>query len=178
MDLKIDSVLLSGEGVVKLADFGHSLMKSECNELLEDFVGTWATTSPEMISELRAGTFTDIWSLGIIIYQLCTLHIPDSQEEQELFNYADYVQAHPIPPSYSKKLRALVDWALQPDYRLRPTPEQILTYNWIEEDFDRQSLFKQELSLASVDKKIERPEGANFLGPFNITQTSSYLHTC
>ena len=73
-------------------------------------MGTWAMSSPEMISDKRAGKFTDIWSLGIIIYQLCTLHSPSPHDST--FTYSEYIRMHPIPSTYSKKLRALTDWML------------------------------------------------------------------
>lgn len=67
-DIKLDNILLDGEGGVKICDFGVSRLVT-LNELIQEQCGTPAYLAPEMSCNSKYhGFYVDIWSLGILLY--------------------------------------------------------------------------------------------------------------
>ncbi|KAK3605656.1 hypothetical protein CHS0354_032613 [Potamilus streckersoni] len=73
-DIKPSNILVSTRGEVKLCDFGVSaqLIKS----IAETYVGTNAYMSPERIRADTYGISSDVWSLGVSLFELATGHFP------------------------------------------------------------------------------------------------------
>jgi fused-like protein len=70
-DLKPQNILIR-DGVVKLCDFGFARKMSAATICLHSLKGTPLYIAPEIISEKPYNHKIDIWSLGIIIYELHT----------------------------------------------------------------------------------------------------------
>ena len=67
-DIKLDNILLDGEGGVKICDFGVSRLITQ-GEVIQEQCGTPAYLAPEMSSNSEYTSFyVDIWSLGILLY--------------------------------------------------------------------------------------------------------------
>ena len=81
-DLKPTSILLSGDGErVAIAHFGR------CKDALWPegaMDGPRPYTAPEVLLEGRATPASDIWALGVIVYELTTLRKPDFLNDQRL----------------------------------------------------------------------------------------------
>ena len=76
-DLKTMNVMCKNGGkTVKIADLGVSRQLSEDTFLLNTFYGTPLYLSPELVENKPYNEKTDIWSLGIILYEMCTLNPP------------------------------------------------------------------------------------------------------
>ena len=69
-DIKSDSILLAGDGSVKLSDFGFCAQVSAQVPKRRSLVGTPYWLSPEIISRQSYGTEVDIWSMGIMIMEM------------------------------------------------------------------------------------------------------------
>ena len=59
-------------GVVKLTDFGISRSLENNQIYLKTFVGSRSYMSPERITGKKYSYSSDIWSLGLVIYELAT----------------------------------------------------------------------------------------------------------
>ena len=70
-DLKSQNVFLTAMNTIKLGDFGISKILKNTHQLLSSFVGTWYYISPEIIRGKLYSFKTDIWSLGVIMYEMC-----------------------------------------------------------------------------------------------------------
>ena len=69
-DLKLDNILLTQNGTVKVIDFGFSTWTKK-DFKLKSFCGTPTYMAPEIINKSEfLGPPTDMWALGIILYAL------------------------------------------------------------------------------------------------------------
>ena len=76
-DLKPSNVLLTGKDYsVKLADFGTSQILTKNYFFVHECAGTLFYLSPEVCKGDAFNCKTDIWSLGCILYELCTNRKP------------------------------------------------------------------------------------------------------
>lgn len=105
-DLKPSNILVNDEGLPKLLDFGISKILS--NELVpEDSatvtrlgVMTPSYASPEQLQSKSVTTATDIYSLGVILYELLSGHRPFESKESDLKEiYKAVIETDPLPPS-------------------------------------------------------------------------------
>lgn len=76
-DLKSGNIRVSSSGVVKLLDFG--IAKSEWTPNLTrtgGLVGTLQYLAPEQLNGERASARSDVWALGIVLYEMLTGRVP------------------------------------------------------------------------------------------------------
>ena len=69
-DMKPQNILISANGIVKLCDFGFARTMSTNTIVLTSIKGTPLYMAPELVKELPYNQSVDIWSLGVILYEL------------------------------------------------------------------------------------------------------------
>ena len=79
-DIKVENIFLSQELSVKLGDFGISKVLEHSMDLANSGVGTPYYLSPEICQGLKYNFKTDIWMMGCLLYELCTLNKPFKSE--------------------------------------------------------------------------------------------------
>lgn len=110
-DLKPDNILLQGN-FPRITDFGISRIVST-NSMLTKVVGSPAYMSPESFDGIKSPQ-TDIWSAGVILYEMLTGDLPFDSET--IFGLAAAIRqesAKPLPDDIPDALRRVVDTALQ-----------------------------------------------------------------
>ena len=82
-DIKSDNVLLSLKGEIKLGDLGFAAQLESRNQIRNTFAGTLLWMSPELLNQRPYTYKTDIWSLGIVAYELAEGEPPYYREGQQ-----------------------------------------------------------------------------------------------
>ena len=147
-DIKPANILLTPDGAVKVADFGiaRALDDSESLTKTGAVIGTATYFSPEQAQGATADARSDIYSVGVVMYELLTGAPPFSGESPVAVAY-QHVQQAPEPPSRLNPnvppgLEAIVLKAMakNPDDRYQSASEMV-------EDIDR--LLAGQVPLAS-----------------------------
>ncbi|MCY1020116.1 serine/threonine-protein kinase [Pyxidicoccus sp. MSG2] len=119
-DVKPENILLGSQGAV-LTDLG--LVRSIVFKTVTRHgaaVGTLAYMSPEQCVGRPVDGRSDLWSLGVVLYELLSGHRPFlGTHELELVYRIHNTSPAPLPPSVPEDLRALIDRCLSRDVEER-----------------------------------------------------------
>lgn len=75
-DIKPHNVMVLRTGAVKVADFGIARMMTETNTLTKEALGSVHYISPEQAKGGRVDNRSDIYSLGVVMYEMITGRVP------------------------------------------------------------------------------------------------------
>ncbi|CAG9318501.1 unnamed protein product [Blepharisma stoltei] len=172
-DLKSHNIFLTKDGGVQVGDFGISKILNFSDELAVTSVGTPYYLAPEICKGEPYDNKADIWSLGCIVYELCTLRRPFEGENLiAVVNSIINNEPNPIPDKYSQNLKNLVSSMLSKDKELRPSAAAIWTmpiFNSTEE--------RKELSVNTrKTKKYQKEISINIPTPTHIPHKSNPVH--
>ena len=88
-DIKPENILLFDKNIAKLCDFGWCVEFKD--EPRNTFCGTTEYMAPEMLNEKNYGKEIDIWSLGILLYEMLHGHSPFKPDKAN-FNDKDVIK--------------------------------------------------------------------------------------
>ena len=123
-DVKPQNVLLTSKGEAKVSDFGIARAAStETMTQTNAVLGTLAYMSPEQVRGERVGPASDLYSLGVALYEMLTGELPYRGDDPiaSAMKRLDEAPPHPreVNPAVSEDLDALVVRLLakEPQYR-------------------------------------------------------------
>ncbi|NXG80195.1 NEK3 kinase, partial [Baryphthengus martii] len=126
-DIKSKNVFLTQNGKVKLGDFGSARLLAHPASYACTYVGTPYYVPPEIWESLPYNNKSDIWSLGCILYELCTLRHPfQANSWKHLILKICKGSYNPLPSHYSYELHYLIKQMFKRDPKNRPSASTIL----------------------------------------------------
>ncbi|KAK8005342.1 kinase-like protein [Apiospora arundinis] len=125
-DLKPENVFLGEDNSVKLGDFGLSKVM-QSHDFASTYVGTPFYMSPEICAAERYTLKSDIWSLGCIMYELCTKEPPfNAKSHFQLVQKIKEGKIAPLPSIYSAELMGVIRDCLKTNPDRRPDTASLL----------------------------------------------------
>lgn len=161
-DIKPANILLAqpGGSEVKITDFGAAILNSDPTHAQTPRVGSPAYMSPEQVCDKPLNFQTDIYSLGVTMYQLLTARLPfeggnhTALSHKIVHNEAIPVRAH--RPEIPAGLEKIVMRAMQKKRENRYQSWQAFSQDLVQ--FARSEAATQELSQQSSPQKLRETE--------------------
>lgn len=131
-DVKPENVLIAPDGTVKVADFGlaRAVTAETQHTSTGVLIGTVSYIAPEIVTEGRADARADVYSAGVLLYELLTGQKPHAGETPIAVAYKHVHEDVPPPsaqvPGLPPYVDALVARATARDPGLRPADAGVL----------------------------------------------------
>lgn len=116
-DIKPQNILVVNDGVIKVADFGIANLQSEVPDVENEAIGSVHYISPEQARGLPVDGRSDIYSLGIVMYEMLSGKLPfDGDDDRTVA--LKHLSAVPTPlreiaPSVPEALEKIVMKAME-----------------------------------------------------------------
>lgn len=163
-DMKPANVLLADTGEIKVTDFGLARAASAHTQSAT-LVATLSHVSPELVSGAPADSRSDIYAVGIMVYQMLTGRLPYSEANAAALMKHHLDSPMPLPsaivPGLASDLDELVQWCTEKDPEKRPQNAELL--------LDEVIQIRSTLSDEQLDFDAETLGGVEDLTPGSIS---------
>ena len=131
-DIKPENLLLNEGGRILLADYGWSNFNME-GDVRKTFCGTPEYIAPEMLLKKGHDTRVDIWSIGILMFELLSGYSPFvAKSNQELYQNIRRLKIQ-WPKDMPPLAKNLISKILKLNPADRPTFDEILNHQWFKQ---------------------------------------------
>ncbi|MEC4890045.1 MAG: serine/threonine-protein kinase [Nitrospira sp.] len=122
-DIKPANIMVTKDQIVKVMDFGIAKMASSSKTQADVVLGTPTYMSPEQIAGKKVDGRSDIFSLGVVLYELLSGKPPFTADNLSALLFAiahhPYPSIHTIRPDLPPAMLEVLNCALQKDPALR-----------------------------------------------------------
>ena len=122
-DIKTSNVMISSDGRAKVVDFGLAKnLQENINEITRSnlaaeeggFVGTLPYTAPEVLQGQSPDSRSDVWSFGVLLFEMLTGHRPfKGRTAYEVSSAILNLGPEPIPSSIPPHIKAVIQRCLR-----------------------------------------------------------------
>lgn len=171
-DIKPENLLIDEKECVKLCDFGWCI---EVTNKRETFCGTFEYMAPEIIQELPYNHSVDIWSLGVLLYEMAHGYSPFSRainkerpthltipnlSHQDIFSNI-LKRKFEIGSNISSLLSDLIQRILTIEQSKRISLQDIIQHKWIQDK--KEEISKVKLIMIQEQINMIKNENSNVL---------------
>lgn len=182
-DLKSSNIFLQENGDLKIGDFGIARVLEGTLQNAETVVGTPYYISPEICRSEPYSFKSDVWSLGCVLYELCTLDYPfRGMNLLNLVHKIVHEDPAPIPPQYSSELSDLIGLLLRKKLEERPTLDQVMQIEFVKwflvgfMNTDQAEEEKRETFLTLSDRDAPHQKSIDYRAVEKRSQYSNSAH--
>ena len=157
-DLKLQNILIKytdeskTKFIPKLSDYGFSKKLDERKKVTKTKLGTPSTMAPEVLKNLKYDKKADLWSVGVLLYQLHFNDLPYNAKN---------------PNDILKMIESQIPFTQPKDYFLKDLINKLLVEDPINrlswKEYFEHPFFKTEEERNEILKKIKEEEGKNNL---------------
>ena len=147
-DLKSANILLSAPDLVKIGDLGISTVL-RTRQLAKTQIGTPLYLAPEIWKNKPYDQKCDMWSLGILLYEMMTFDFPFLGRTTEDLSRKICTGHYSIPTKYSPDLTSILKQLLMVNPSDRPTVNELLNLQCVKSRMDLLNPFIQSEILAN-----------------------------
>jgi serine/threonine protein kinase/Tol biopolymer transport system component len=145
-DVKTDNIMVNSKNQIKVMDFGLAKLKGSLKlTKTSSTVGTLAYMAPEQIQGGEVDARSDIFSFGVVLYEMVTGHMPFRGEHEAAMVYS-IVNEEPTPiqkylPDVSSELMHVLNRALEkdPSERYQSVAEMVIDLRRLKKQTSRVS---------------------------------------
>lgn len=161
-DIKPQNIMLLPNGSIKLTDFGIArFIDSDENRESDTAVGTVYYISPEQASGKRIDGCSDLYSLGVMMYEMATGRLPFTAEDTAIVSRMHIEQSPMRPrvldPEIPTGLEQIILHAMEKTsfMRFENAEEMLEAVEMLERDPDIEFDFNGDIERANEEKKAE-----------------------
>lgn len=176
-DLKIENILISNNGNIKIIDFGLSNLYSPLRHL-STFCGSLYFAAPELLNaKLYTGPEVDVWSFGIVLYVLVCGKVPFDDQSMPALHAKIKRGLAEYPAWLSNDCKSLLQRMLNTNPQERATLAEVLSHPWMTKGFDGRPpeshiIHREPLRAEDLDMSvIQRMQGFTFGTPEEIHES-------
>ncbi|XP_065816746.1 serine/threonine-protein kinase Nek3 [Labrus bergylta] len=179
-DLKSKNIFLTDNETIKLGDFGSACILNSSKAYAQTYVGTPYYVAPEIWDNKPYNNKSDVWSLGCVLYELCTLRHPfQASSWKNLILKVCRGAYPPLPKHLPYELQYLIKQMFKTNPKDRPSLHTILTSHRVSR------LLRTHLPSQAIETerqggrpgRWDREEGqkvADLLGKKSLIKTSTF----
>ena len=113
-DIKSQNIMITGEGKVKIMDFGLAKIQGgSAVTKLGTTIGTIEYMSPEQAKGEEVNHRTDIWSFGVVLYEMLTGQLPFKGNYDQAVIYSIINEAPELDDNTPEQLKSIISKALE-----------------------------------------------------------------
>lgn len=135
-DLKIENIMISTSGEIKIIDFGLSNM-FDTRRQLHTFCGSLYFAAPELLkASPYIGPEVDVWSFGVVLYVLVCGKVPFDDENSSVLHEKIKQGKVDYPQHLSIEVISLLSKMLVVDPKRRASLKQVVEHHWMIRGYD------------------------------------------
>ena len=177
-DVKSANILLTDDLKTKLGDFGLAHVLESPEYKATSFIGSPYYMSPEILSGNPYDEKSDVWSLGVVIYELATLRLPFETRWLHELDTKILTYSPAMPAGYSREFINVLSRMLNKERGQRPSAKEILLHDLFK--VTQQMTMREKQFILNPTKMLQVPGHQSYYEPFDIRKILNELdlHLC